>query len=133
MPALEGRPRELLEAKNLAHIAVPRRDGTIMTAVIWVHVDEDGRPFVNSAEGRAWPKNLRREGRMTISVSNSENPYEWVSIVASLVGDTQDGADDDINLLTKKYLDQDIYPFREEGEVRVTFTLEPERVSYLAP
>lgn len=129
MAALEGRARELLEDKNYAHLALQRQDGTIQTAVVWVHVDEEGRPIVNSAEGRGWPKNLRREGQLTISVHNQDNPYEYVSIVASLAGDTHDGADDVIDMLAKKYLDADSYPFRQEGEQRITFTLEPERVT----
>jgi PPOX class probable F420-dependent enzyme len=129
MAALEGKARELLEAKNYAHIAVLRKDGTIQTAVVWIHVDDDGRPIVNSAEGRGWPKNLRREGRMTISVANSDNPYEYVSITGSLAGDTNEGADEVIDQLAKKYLDADSYPFRQEGEVRITFTIEPERVT----
>jgi PPOX class probable F420-dependent enzyme len=129
MAALEGKARELLEAKNFAHIALPRQDGTIQTAVVWIHVDDEGRPIVNSAEGRGWPKNLRRAGRMTISVHNNDNPYEYVSIEASLAGDTNDGADEVIDRLAKKYLDADSYPFRKEGEVRITFTLEPEKVT----
>lgn len=128
MPALDGRARELLEDKNFAHLAVPRSDGTIQTAVVWIHVDEQGRPVVNSAEGRGWPANLRRAGRMTISVANDANPYEYVSIVGAVAEDTNEGADDVIDMLAKKYLDADSYPMRQEGEVRVTFTLEPERV-----
>lgn len=128
MAALEGRARELLEGKNYAHLALPRKDGTIQTAVVWIHVDDDGRPIVNSAEGRTWPANLRREGRLTISVHDQENPYAYVSIVATLAGDTTDGADDVIDMLAHKYMGVDSYPMRQEGEVRVTFTLEPERV-----
>ena len=55
------------------------------------------------------------------------NPYEYVSIRGRLIGDTQEGADDDINMLAKKYIDADEYPFRQPGEVRVTFTPNPRR------
>lgn len=133
MPALEGRARELLEAANMAHIAVLRENGTIMTAVVWVHVDDAGRPIINSAEGRAWLKHLRREGHMTLSVANSENPYEWVSVVGRLAGDTHEGADANIDMLAKKYLGVDRHPWHKDGDTRVMFTLEPERITHLAP
>jgi len=127
---LEGRAREIVEDKNFAHVAVPRQDGTIQGVVVWADVDDQGRVVVNSAEGRGWPKNLRRAGSATVTVANHENPYEFVSVTGRLVEDTHDGADDVIDGLAKKYLDADSYPFRKEGEQRVTFVLEPERVSH---
>jgi hypothetical protein len=42
---------------------------------------------------------------------------------------TQDGADQLIDKLTKKYLDQDKYPFSEPGEQRVIYKIVPEKVS----
>jgi len=122
--------RALFEAKNFAHLSVTRRDGTIQTAVLWVHTDDDGNLIVNSAEGRAWPVNLRREGRATVSIHNAENPYEFASVAASLTGDTHEGADAVIDALAKKYMDADSYPFRQEGEQRITFTLTPQRVTH---
>jgi PPOX class probable F420-dependent enzyme len=126
---LDGTAKELLKDKNFAHLAVPRSDGTIQTAVIWVDAEDDGRIVVNSAEGRAWPRNLRRAGRATISVHNREDPYEYVSIVAGLDEDTHEDADAVIDALAKKYMDADSYPFRKDGEQRVTFRLVPEKVT----
>lgn len=125
---LEGRAKQLLQDKNFAHLAVTRDDGTIQTSVVWVDADDEGRVIVNTAEGRDWPRSLRRDGRATISVHNNENPYEYVSIVASIDEDTHEGADDVIDALAKKYLDADSYPGRTEGEQRITFKLAPEKV-----
>jgi PPOX class probable F420-dependent enzyme len=127
---LDGRARDIVKAKNFAHVAIPREDGTVQSVVVWADVDGDDRIVLNSAEGRAWPRNLRRAGNATVSVANAENPYEFVSVTGRLVDDTHDGADDTIDALAKKYLDADSYPFRREGEQRVTFLLEPERVSH---
>jgi hypothetical protein len=51
-----------------------------------------------------------------------------VTLVGRLVEDTNDGADDVINALSHKYdgRDYDLQP----GQQRVTFRLEPERVSH---
>ena len=35
-------------------------------------------PTLNTAEGRAWPRNLARDPRVTLSVQNMQNPYEYV-------------------------------------------------------
>jgi PPOX class probable F420-dependent enzyme len=124
---LEGAARDIVAAKNFAHLSVPRKDGSILSVVIWADVDADGNIIVNSAEGRAWPNRLRDVGQATLSWANAENPYEFVSVTAKVVGDTQDGADAGIDALAKKYMDADSYPFRQEGEQRITVVIEPER------
>lgn len=132
MENLEGRSLDIVkEGKNYAHVAIPTADGSVQTVIVWAHADEDGNVTLNSAEGRAWPANLRRAGKATVTLMADGNPYEWVSIRGELIGDTQEGADEDIDRLSKKYIDQDAYPYRQEGEERVRFTLRPERVTYL--
>ena len=127
---LDARARALFEGKNFAHVSVPRKDGSIQSAVIWVALDGRGNILMNSAEGRAWPANLRRAGRATVSVHNEANPYEFVSVTGTLSEDRHEGADADIDALSEKYRGRDFRQSRKPGEQRVTFTLEPTRVTY---
>jgi len=46
-----------------------------------------------------------------------------------VVGFTTIGADDVIDRLAKKYLGVDSYPMRREGEIRVTVTIQPDRIA----
>jgi PPOX class probable F420-dependent enzyme len=124
---LDARARELLTAKNFCHVASLREDGTIHTVPVWCDVDGD-HVVTNSAEGRAWPRNVRRTGGATLNVMNLENPYEHLEIVATLAEATTEGADEVIDALAKKYLDADSYPFRQPGEQRLTLRFTPERV-----
>jgi PPOX class probable F420-dependent enzyme len=124
---IEGRAEELLRAKNFAHIATVRADGSVQVAPTWVDV-QDGRPVVNSAEGRAWVRNLERDPRITLEVQNMENPYEYVEIRGRVAELTREGADEHIDSLAKKYLGQDEYPYRQPGEQRVIIRVEPETV-----
>jgi PPOX class probable F420-dependent enzyme len=124
---IEGRAEELLRAKNFAHIATVRADGSVQVAPTWVDV-QDGRPVVNSAEGRAWVRNLERDPRITLEVQNMENPYEYVEIRGRVAELTRDGADEHIDSLAKKYLGEDKYPYRQEGEHRVVIRVDPEHV-----
>ncbi len=125
--AIEGRAEDLLKAKNFANVATLRRDGSVQVAPVWVDV-EDGLAVVNSAEGRAWPRNLERDPRVTLTVQNMENPYEYVEIRGRVAELTREGADEHINSLAKKYLGQDEYPYRQPGEQRIIIRVEPEHV-----
>ena len=76
---ITGRGEELLKAKNFCHVATLRADGTIHGVPVWVDI-QDGRPVVNSAEGRGWVRNLERDPRVTLTVQNMENPYEYLEV-----------------------------------------------------
>jgi len=124
---IEGRTEELLKGKNFCIVATLRADGTVQGAPVWVDV-QDGLAVLNTAEGRAWPRNLERDPHVTLTVQNSENPYEYVEIRGHVAERTRDGADEHIDAMAKKYLDQDSYPFRQPGEERVIIRVAPEHV-----
>ncbi|HWW89959.1 MAG TPA: PPOX class F420-dependent oxidoreductase [Solirubrobacteraceae bacterium] len=124
---IEGRAEELLRGRNFAHIGTLRADGSVQVSPAWVDV-QDGRVAVNTAEGRAWPRNLERNPRITLEVQNFENPYEYLEIRGRVAERTHDGADEHIDLLAKKYLDLDKYPMRQPGEQRVIIRVEPDYV-----
>ena len=125
---IEGRVRELLEQPNFVAVATNREGGSPDVKVVWADVEDD-HVVLNSAEGRKWPERLRKDPRVTVTVVNHENPYEYAVIRGRLAEDTHEGADENIDKLAKKYLDKDKYPFRQEGEQRVIFRIAPEHVA----
>ena len=126
---ITGRGEELLKAKNFCHVATLRTDGTIHGVPVWVDL-QDGRPVVNSAEGRGWVRNLERDPHATLTVQNMENPYEYLEVRGRVAEITRDGADEHIDSLAKKYLGLDAYPFRQPGEQRVIIKVAPESVTH---
>ena len=129
MANIEGPARDLVEqGANHAVVSTLNDDGSIHSTVVWANV-EDGRLAVNSAVGRRWPTNLERDPRITVTVYDQANPYEYVEIRGTATG-TTDGADDHIDRLAKKYMDADSYPFRQEGEQRISFFVEADRVRH---
>jgi PPOX class probable F420-dependent enzyme len=130
--AIDGRAEELLRAKNFCHVATLRSDGSVQVAPVWVDV-KDGLPAVNTAEGRAWPRNLERDPRVTLTVQNMDNPYEYVEIRGRVADRTHEGADEHIDSLAMKYLGLDSYPYRQPDEQRVILTVEPEHVFHMSP
>lgn len=126
-PAIEGRAEELLKEKNFVVVSTLRSDGSIHAAPAWVDV-QDGKPVLNTAEGRAWPRNLERDPRVTLTVQNAENPYEYVTIRGQVAERTTEGADEHIDALALKYMGVDSYPLRQPGEQRLIVRIEPEYV-----
>lgn len=129
---LEAPVRALLEAPNFAHVATVRADGSIHVIPVWVSTDGE-QVLLNSAEGRGWPTNLEHEPRLTVTVLNHENPYEYVEIRGRVAARTHDDADEHIDALAKKYMGVDSYPLRVPGEQRVKIAVAPEKVNYNAP
>jgi PPOX class probable F420-dependent enzyme len=129
---IEGPAEALLKGKNFANVATLRSDGSVQVAPVWVDI-EDGQPVVNSAEGRAWPRNLERDPRVTLTVQNMENPYEYVEIRGTVAERTHDGADEHIDSLAKKYMGVERYPLRQPGEQRVIIRVSPEHVYMQSP
>ncbi len=128
MAQIEGPARELLDSKNHAVVSTLNENGSIHSTVVWANV-EDGAVAVNSAVGRKWPTNLERDPRITVTVYDESNPYEYVEIRGTASG-TLDDADGHIDRLAKKYLDADSYPFRQPGEQRIKFVVDADRVRH---
>ena len=123
----DGPVKELLDKPNHAVISTLNEDGTIQSAVVWVSTEGDA-VAVNSAEGRKWPSNLDRNATANILVYDQDNPFEYVEIRGKAT--RAEGADDHIDALAQKYIGQEKYPFRQPGEQRVKFVVEPERVRH---
>jgi PPOX class probable F420-dependent enzyme len=121
--------QELLEQPNYAVVSTLNEDGSIHSTVVWVAAEGD-TVSVNSAVGRKWPTNLQRDPRVNVLVLESDNPYHFVEIRGKAEATTA-GADEHINALTKKYIGQDEYPFRQPGEQRIKFLITPDHVRYV--
>jgi PPOX class probable F420-dependent enzyme len=121
--------RGLLDQPNYCTVSTVNADGSIHSTIVWVSSEGDDAVAVNSAVGRLWPTNLLRDPHINVLVFESGNPYHFVEIRGT--AEVAEGADEHINALAKKYIDQDEYPFRQPGEERIKFVVRPERVRYV--
>jgi PPOX class probable F420-dependent enzyme len=123
--AIPEKYQDLLDKKAFAQLATIMPDGTPQVSPVWF--EYDGKNIViNSAKGRVKDKNMRRDPRVGLDIQDPDNPYRHVSIRGRVVQITEDGADAHIDKLTKKYINQDRYPYRGPGEVRVIYKIQPE-------
>jgi hypothetical protein len=104
---------KLLQEPQLAHFVTLMSDGSPQVTPVWVDVEQDGSAIlINTADGRV----------------KTKNPWRYVLTRGTIVERRHEGADDHIDRLAKKYLGKDTYPFRREGERRVTLVIKPHHV-----
>jgi PPOX class probable F420-dependent enzyme len=125
---LSERDRRIIDAPNFASVATLMPDGSPQVSTIWIDRDGDD-VLVNTAEGRVKTDNLRRDGRVAISVFDQQDHDEQVIVRGTVVDMTTEGADEHIDFLAKKYLGADSYPFRDPDEQRVIVRVRPDHVS----
>lgn len=127
MRRLGAGQRAFLENPFVGTVTDLRPDGSPHTTVVWVEVDGNGAVSFNTAHGRAKPRYIANDGRVSLTVVDPEDPYRWISVsgTATLV---DEGADEQIDRLAKKYLGKDSYPFRAPGEERVTVRISIEKI-----
>lgn len=121
--------RNFLETHRFATIATLNADGSPHQVVAWYLVEGD-TAIVNSADGRRWPANLRRDPRVSLVVSDG---YAWVGLRGTAaVIDDQERAQADIAAMA--YLNHDraaataLIRDRFRLQRRVSFHLRPTEI-----
>ena len=118
---------DLFQKKAFASLATLMPSGAPQVTPVWC--DFDGKNvLVNTARGRQKDRNMTRDKRVALAILDPDNPYRYLEVRGTIKEITEQGADDHINRMAKKYLDKDIYPKRSAGEVRVLYKIEPTRV-----
>jgi PPOX class probable F420-dependent enzyme len=113
--------------KAFANIATIMPDGSPQVTPVWFDFS-GGRVRVNTARGRVKARNMKVGTKVAIAILDPDNPYRYVQVRGPIVVETEKEADAHIDSLAKKYLGQDKYPFRQAGEVRVIYEIEPASV-----
>jgi PPOX class probable F420-dependent enzyme len=103
-----------------------REDGSPHATVVWVDVD-DGKVSFNTQTDRAKPHHLEHDARVSLLVLDPNDPYKWVAVDGHAEV-TEEGADEQIDKLAKKYIGKDEYPWRDPNERRLKVLIEPEHV-----
>lgn len=75
MVELTDDARELLGARNMAHVATLMSDGAPHVSPVSIAVEGDGLAIFSAQEIR----NLRRDARVGVSACDEHNPYEHPS------------------------------------------------------
>ncbi len=115
---------EIIEGKNFAYLATSMPDGSPQVSPVWIDRDGD-MLLINTVPGRTKQKNISRDPRVAISMTQEKNPYRHLFIRGKVIEQTQQGALDHINRLARKYLGKD-YPWNDRN--RIILKIEPKSV-----
>jgi PPOX class probable F420-dependent enzyme len=124
MAKLSEKQIELLRRPNLAIVGTIRPDGTPQLTPTWVDTDGE-HVLVNTAEGRWKTRNLRRDPRISVTVVDRDDPYDWVSVTGTAEL-THEGAEEHIHKLSHKYRGKDYDKPNDPQRILVRIT--PERI-----
>jgi PPOX class probable F420-dependent enzyme len=114
-------------AKNFATISTLAADGSPRTHVMWVDADDE-HLLINTEVHRAKFKDLERDPRVTVTVINAENPYQFIEARGRVTGIVRGPeARDHIDVLARRYTDADEYQGTITSE-RVIVQITPEKV-----
>jgi len=115
---------EIIEGKNFAYLATSMPDGSPQVSPVWIDRDGD-MLLINTVPGRTKQKNISRDPRVAVSMTQEKNPYRHLFIRGKVIEQTQQGALDHINRLARKYLGKD-YPWNDRN--RIILKIEPKSV-----
>jgi len=118
--------RALVDGRNFATVATIDPDGGPQTSVIWIGLD-DGDVVFSATEDRRKVRNLRRDPRVSVSITDAENPYRHTQLRGTVTL-TPDPGKTLPKTLSHKYLAQD--PPAEGADVeRVIVRLRVEKIA----
>jgi PPOX class probable F420-dependent enzyme len=121
---------DLFQKKAFANLATVMPDGTPQVTPVWV--DYDGKHvIVNSARGRRKDKNVGQNSSVALSIMDPDNPYRYLEVRGRVAEITEEGADQHIDSMARKYMGVDKYPYRQANEVRVMYKIEPTHTSQM--
>jgi PPOX class probable F420-dependent enzyme len=123
MTNLSKELRELLEARNMAHVATLMADGAPQVSPVWIGVEGD-LLAIFSAQENLKVRNLRRDGRVAISICDEHNPYRAAIIRGHVVEErTGDEAIAIMDRMSNRYVGSD-FPVRSA----IVSLIQPDRV-----
>ena len=118
--------RELLEAPNYVHLATLRADGSPRNWVVWVGL-EDEHILICTSDAIWKAKDMRRDPRVALSVTDMDNPYRMAAIQGRVVEVRPDEGCRYMDPISYKYTGR---PFPSRGADRVCFVIAVEKAGH---
>src|SRR5690242_14015462 len=112
---IPGEVRQLLDAPNYAHLSTLRADGTPRNWVVWVGLEGD-RVLVCTTDVSGKARDMRRDGRVALSVVDLHDPYRMASLRGRVVEVRPDEGCRYMDPISRKYTGR---PFPSRGPDRL--------------
>ncbi len=113
MSIFKPEERKVFEDPNFIVVSTLGKDGTPRSTTIWVDIEGDDI-LINGYRSRGWIANLRRNPAIAMCIFDLKDPYFQVNITGEAVEFIDDGAEDHIDKLARKYTGADYKMHRPE-------------------
>ncbi len=124
---LTKKAAELIDGKNFGNLAFVTPKGNPHVTPLWV--DRDGDTIlINAVEFRRKVQLLKTNQKVMLSIMDQQNPYNKVLIRGHVIEMTKNGALDQNNRMSIKYLGTKDDPDRPIGD-RVLIKINPDSIS----
>jgi PPOX class probable F420-dependent enzyme len=118
----------LLRQPSLCYVATAMADGSPQVTQTWVDTDGE-HVLINSVQGHVKVKNLARDPRVAVAISDLSTPSRYVQVRGRVVDLTTEGAVAHIERLAQRYLGRPYPWYGGRDQVRVILTIAPETIS----
>ena len=117
----------LLKQPSTCYIATTMPDGSPQVTQVWC--DTDGEHIlVNTVEGHQKARNIERDPRVAVTVSDPAHPSRCHAVRGRVVDVTRDGGVEHIEALSERYLGR-AYPwYGGRDQVRLVVTIAADRL-----
>lgn len=125
---LTAKAIELLNKPSTCYIATVMPDGSPQFTQVWVETDGTD-VLINTVEGFQKLRNVARDPRVAVAVSDPDDPRAYLQIRGEVVETTTEGARAHIDRLSQKYFGRDYQPWNGVEQQRVIVRIAPHRIS----
>ena len=119
---------DLLRKPSPCFVATANPDGSPQLTQTWVHTDGE-HVLVNTVEGFQKVRNMRRDPRVSLNVTDPDNTFRYYRIRGRVLDITTEGGAEHIDVLAKRYTGAPYAWYGGRDQVRLIVTIEAEHVS----
>jgi len=119
---------ELLRGKSICYIATTMPKGSPQITQTWV--DTDGEHIIiNTVEGYQKVRNIRRDPRIALTVSDPANPTRYIQVRGRVIDMTAEGGVESIEAMSQKYTGRPYPWYGGRDQIRLILTIEADHIS----
>ncbi len=119
---------DLFESQALAHVATIGPKGEPQSNPVWV--DWDGAYILFSqTKDRQKYHNVQRNPQIALSIVDPTNPYRYLEVRGKVIRIDEDKDRAFINVMAKKYLGLDVFPWHRPEDERVIIVIQPQHTT----
>ena len=119
---------DLLRKPSPCYVATLMPDGSPQLTQTWVDTDGE-HVLINTVDGFQKVRNVERDDRVALTVSDPEDSTRYFSVRGRVVGATQEGAREHIEALAQRYLGGPYPWYGGRDQTRVLLTIAADKVS----